>query len=96
MSSLLNEETLNFDDYQFTVLDLSPEVVTSKWLGYSGASDEQLERAELRLGIQLPPSCREFLQITNGWRQPYHDPNSPDQIHLIDYKSSRTPLNRNS
>lgn len=72
MSSLLNEETLNFNDYQVTVLDLSPEVVTSKWLGYPGASDEQLKQAELRLGIQLPPSYREFLQISNGWRQPYH------------------------
>ena len=48
---------------------LPPEVVASGWLGYPGATEEQLRQAEARLGRQLPPSYRAFLQASNGWRQ---------------------------
>lgn len=48
---------------------LPPEVIESKWLGYPGATEEQIARAEFRLGMALPPSYREFLKVTNGWRQ---------------------------
>ena len=49
--------------------DLPPEVVESGWLGFPGATDEQLGLVEARLGIGLPPSFREFLRVSNGWRQ---------------------------
>ncbi len=45
------------------------EVVESGWLGFPGATDEQLHGLEARLGIALPPSYREFLTVSNGWRQ---------------------------
>ncbi|OUC13183.1 MAG: hypothetical protein B0A82_18740 [Alkalinema sp. CACIAM 70d] len=48
---------------------LPSEVIESGWLGYPGASEEQIRYAENRLGISLPPSYREFLKVTNGWRQ---------------------------
>jgi hypothetical protein len=47
---------------------LPPEVIASGWLGFPGATEEQLQRAESRLGVQLPPSYRQFLATTNGWR----------------------------
>lgn len=50
--------------------ELSPEVRASGWLGFPGATDEQLRAAEDRLGAALPPSYREFLLVTNGWRFP--------------------------
>lgn len=37
------------------------------WLGFPGATHEQLAQTEVRLGKLLPPSYREFLQFTNGW-----------------------------
>jgi SMI1/KNR4 family protein SUKH-1 len=46
---------------------LPEEVVASGWLGYPGATEGQLQRAEARLGIALPQSYREFLTVTNGW-----------------------------
>lgn len=46
-----------------------PEVMRSGWLGYPGATEEQIARAEARLEATLPPSYREFLKVTNGWRQ---------------------------
>lgn len=49
--------------------DISPEVITSGWLGYPGATEDQIAQAETRLGTKLPPSYREFLKVTNGWRQ---------------------------
>jgi len=47
---------------------LPPDVVASGWLGYPGATPPALLQAESRLGISLPPSYRQFLVITNGWR----------------------------
>ncbi|MBD2326317.1 SMI1/KNR4 family protein [Alkalinema sp. FACHB-956] len=48
---------------------LPSEIIEADWLGYPGASEEQIRHAENRLGISLPPSYREFLKVTNGWRQ---------------------------
>jgi hypothetical protein len=45
------------------------EVLATGWLGYAGASNDQIAKAETRLGTILPPSYREFLKVTNGWRQ---------------------------
>lgn len=50
-------------------LDTLPgDVIESEWLGYPGASEEQIVAAETRLGTTLPPSYRNFLKVTNGWR----------------------------
>lgn len=48
---------------------LSQEVIKAGWLGYPGATKEQIICAETRLGTTLPPSYREFLKVSNGWRQ---------------------------
>jgi hypothetical protein len=48
--------------------ELPPGVIESGWLGFPGATEEQIAAAETRLGIRLPPSYRAFLQVTNGWR----------------------------
>ncbi|HEY3059205.1 MAG TPA: SMI1/KNR4 family protein [Chloroflexota bacterium] len=45
-----------------------PAVRAAGWLGYPGASESSLEAAEERLGAALPPSYREFLAFSNGWR----------------------------
>jgi hypothetical protein len=47
------------------------EVLASGWLGYAGATEEQIVQAEKRLGATLPPSYRDFLKVSNGWRQVY-------------------------
>lgn len=48
--------------------DLEPEVVRQRWLGYSPASEADVEALEERLGLRLPPSYRGFLLTTDGWR----------------------------
>ena len=48
--------------------ELTPEVTGSGWLGYPGATEEEIAAAEARLGVTFPPSYREFLLVTNGWR----------------------------
>jgi hypothetical protein len=40
-------------------------------LGFPGATDEEIQATEARLGITLPPSYSEFLKATNGLQQPY-------------------------
>lgn len=47
---------------------LPDDAETRGWLGYPGATEDQIVRAEERLGAKLPPSYREFLRVTNGWR----------------------------
>jgi hypothetical protein len=46
---------------------LPPETIRSRWLGNPPATESQIVQAEQRLGVRLPPSYREFLQVTNGW-----------------------------
>ncbi|KUJ65217.1 hypothetical protein ACZ90_49525 [Streptomyces albus subsp. albus] len=47
---------------------LDEEVVRTGWLGFDPAGAEQIAAAEARLGRALPPSLREFLLVTDGWR----------------------------
>jgi cell wall assembly regulator SMI1 len=47
---------------------LAQEVVRDAWLGFAPASEVEVAAAEARLGRRLPPSLREFLLVTNGWR----------------------------
>lgn len=54
------------DDEQKAELPL--EVQESGWLGYPGATEEQIANAEARLGVTFPPSYREFLLVSNGCR----------------------------
>lgn len=44
------------------------EVVAAQWLGYPGATEDQIAQAETRLGTRLPSSYRDFLKASNGWR----------------------------
>ncbi|MEU6743545.1 SMI1/KNR4 family protein [Streptosporangium sandarakinum] len=48
------------------------EPVGETWLGFPPASEEEVREAEARLGRTLPPSFREFLLTTNGWRNAGH------------------------
>ncbi|AEW92825.1 MULTISPECIES: SMI1/KNR4 family protein [Streptomycetaceae] len=38
------------------------------WLGYEPASEEAVLAAEERLGVRLPPTYRNFLLTSNGWK----------------------------
>ncbi|MFD5161095.1 SMI1/KNR4 family protein [Streptomyces hawaiiensis] len=40
----------------------------ARWLGFPPASEERIAAMEERLGRRMPPSYREFLQVTDGWR----------------------------
>ncbi|MFJ7217116.1 SMI1/KNR4 family protein [Amycolatopsis sp. NPDC098790] len=48
--------------------DLDPAVARDRWLGFAAATEDEVAAAEARLGVRLPPSYREFLRCTNGWR----------------------------
>ncbi|GAB3444123.1 hypothetical protein GCM10027570_13110 [Streptomonospora sediminis] len=48
--------------------EVTDEQRAAGWLGFEGATEEQLTAAEERLGAELPPSYRSFLAASNGWR----------------------------
>ncbi|MFE0376113.1 SMI1/KNR4 family protein [Streptomyces inhibens] len=48
---------------------LDEGAVRNGWLGFAPASADEVAAAEARLGRALPPSLREFLLTTNGWRE---------------------------
>lgn len=39
-----------------------------RWLGFAPAPEERITALEERLGRGLPPSYREFLKVSDGWR----------------------------
>ncbi|WP_030388101.1 SMI1/KNR4 family protein [Streptomyces sp. NRRL S-241] len=39
-----------------------------RWLGFPPASEKRIAAMEERLGRRMPPSYREFLKVTDGWR----------------------------
>lgn len=51
--------------------DLLEEFKNEKltWLGYEAASELEIQKTEERLNTKLPPSYREFLKVSNGFRQ---------------------------
>ncbi|MHB9857131.1 SMI1/KNR4 family protein [Streptomyces sp. YIM S03343] len=40
----------------------------ARWLGFPAASEERMAAMEERLGRRMPPSYREFLKVSDGWR----------------------------
>ncbi|PJE95880.1 cell wall assembly protein [Streptomyces carminius] len=40
----------------------------TRWLGLPPASEERITAMEERLGRRMPPSYREFLKVSDGWR----------------------------
>ncbi|MGW5097262.1 SMI1/KNR4 family protein [Streptomyces nodosus] len=40
----------------------------ARWLGFPPASEERIAAVEERLGRRMPPSYREFLKVSDGWR----------------------------
>ncbi|MGK3207315.1 SMI1/KNR4 family protein [Amycolatopsis sp. MEPSY49] len=48
--------------------ELDPAVTRDRWLGFAAATEDEVIAAETRLGVRLPPSYRQFLLCTNGWR----------------------------
>ncbi|MCN9241636.1 SMI1/KNR4 family protein [Streptomyces sp. RY43-2] len=40
----------------------------ARWLGFPPASEERIAAMEKRLGRRMPPSYREFLKVSDGWR----------------------------
>ncbi|MBF6333014.1 SMI1/KNR4 family protein [Nocardia transvalensis] len=45
-----------------------PEILRDGWLGFAPATEDAVAAAEVRIGRRLPPSYREFLLTTDGWR----------------------------
>lgn len=59
------------------------EMIKAGWLGYPPATETELVKLEKRLKTELPPSYREFLLISNGWKFPgtfIHDLLSADKV----------------
>jgi hypothetical protein len=75
------------DEFPPQVYQLPDDVFQSGWLGAPGATDAQLVAKEQRLGRQLPPSYREFLQLTNGWPFGLTEPLLPiEEVDLFQVK----------
>ena len=62
------KELIASDEYPPFRDSTDPINFDRSWLGYEGASIEAIQVAEARLGIILPPSYKQFLLVTNGWR----------------------------
>ena len=50
-------------------VSVEPPPDSTDWLGFAPATASDIEAAERRLGLVLPPSYRAFLMTSNGWRR---------------------------
>jgi hypothetical protein len=67
---LLAKDTPDNDDVNRP--NFSPEIHERGYIGFDGATEEQIAAAEARLGVRLPPSYRTFLSVSNGWPVMWH------------------------
>lgn len=66
-SGQMVQEILNNPDLAL-YFRLPAAVIESGWLGVPPATEAEIDAAERRLGVWLPPSYRTFLQVSNGFR----------------------------
>lgn len=93
MIAKYKEDKRNYSNGSWTEsLVISPDVIASKWLGFSGSSEIDIVAVENRLGVNLTPSYWRFLKVTNGWH------GYPDTIRLRsrDSKSRICRFTRNN
>ncbi|MCZ4119788.1 SMI1/KNR4 family protein [Streptomyces sp. H39-S7] len=58
-------------DAQGDLEDLSPDDAEDRqrrWLGVDPAAEADIATMKARLGLEMPPSYKEFLRVSNGWR----------------------------
>lgn len=48
--------------------EINQEAVEGKWIGYPPAKEQEINAKEEQLGITLPPSYKQFLLSSNGFR----------------------------
>jgi SMI1 / KNR4 family (SUKH-1) len=65
-----SRDLLNYIDPRRYHGPVDKEMIASGWLGYPGATEDQISNLEARLGKTLPPSYRAFLKASNGFQQP--------------------------
>lgn len=86
-----SKAVLSSDD--LPLFNLPPSVIDSGWLGYAGAMEAEIKAAEKRLDKTLPPSYREFLKVSNGWRQTGHFINDLWPVNRINWHRILNPQN---
>ncbi len=65
--NLYNQELLSEENLRARV---PVEACVAEWMGFAGATEEEISVAEARLETSLPPSYRSFLGVSNGWLHP--------------------------
>jgi cell wall assembly regulator SMI1 len=83
MNSLLkkiSEKALELADFEFT-----QEQTENKWLGTKPASEDEIQLAEKRLGIEFPTDFKQFLSITDGFSAPNGIEPTFESINKIDF-----------
>lgn len=60
-----------------------PDVLESKGLGYPPAGETQIQALENAIGKPLPPSYRQFLQFSNGWRNNFFDITGKEPTYFL-------------
>jgi cell wall assembly regulator SMI1 len=63
---LLNDSEVIQEMVDNDVID--NETINKRWLGFPAASASDIEEKERELGIELPPSYKDFLMVSNGFR----------------------------
>lgn len=83
----ISEKAIKYEDFNFT-----SEQIENNWLGTISVTQEQINKAENKLGIKLPEDYVEFLKITNGFSASNDIEPSFESIENIDYLKNIEPF----
>ncbi|MBC8124014.1 MAG: SMI1/KNR4 family protein [Gemmatimonadaceae bacterium] len=64
---LLEDDMCNLQEHG--VCQMPEDAHHRGYMGFPGATEQQISATEARLGIRLPPSYYTFLQASNGWEE---------------------------
>lgn len=59
----ISVKAIELGDLEYTKMQLD-----SSWIGYSSATQKEIEKTEKRLRISLPQDYKDFLMLTNGFQ----------------------------
>ena len=69
-NAFLTEYNRELLAYEQVVEALPRDILKAGWLGFAGVELSELIATERQFAVRLPPSYREFLKASNGWRFP--------------------------
>ncbi len=90
-STLTELGTIIHTKLDSTMIYYEKSLILNNWLGFDSAVDNAIENKEKELGVVLPTSYKNFLKVSNGFRQISHFSGNLLPVEKIDWLRNTDP-----